>query len=323
MSNDPHIDAPLSPAQDALIAEFTKWSADLLKTEEKAKEITHPLYHYTDAAGLKGILEHQKFWFTDYQHLNDPSEFIHGTDLIHGAIRMLSPSGADEPVRHFCEIVSSMLGSPKIRDQFFLFMIASFSYDSDDLGQWRSYADNGRGYAIGFGRKAFDVVEPTPNQQPDEKVFVGPVIYDMQERSEQITAVVNRATAVVLQAHSQGVLSNAFMQELSRCTLASPLIWYALTSKHPAYKHEQEVRLVMANARENLVPFIKTRVRGSEIVPYVEHKMPMRKPPHLLEIVVGPAAPAGAERSVRIMLDALGADATVGVNRSGIPYRAV
>lgn len=32
------------------------------------------LFHYTDAAGLKGILEQNEFWATHYQHLNDFNE---------------------------------------------------------------------------------------------------------------------------------------------------------------------------------------------------------------------------------------------------------
>src|SRR5271169_4560199 len=36
------------------------------------------IYHYTDDAGLKGILEHGTLWLTDICRLNDPSELDHG-----------------------------------------------------------------------------------------------------------------------------------------------------------------------------------------------------------------------------------------------------
>jgi hypothetical protein len=30
--------------------------------------VTAPLYHYTDAQGLEGIISAQQIWFTHYQH---------------------------------------------------------------------------------------------------------------------------------------------------------------------------------------------------------------------------------------------------------------
>jgi hypothetical protein len=33
------------------------------------------------------------------------------------------------------------------------YFVCSFSSDSEELGQWRAYADNGRGYALGFDGK--------------------------------------------------------------------------------------------------------------------------------------------------------------------------
>jgi hypothetical protein len=36
------------------------------------------IYHYTNSAGLKGILESGNLWFSDIFGLNDPSELRHG-----------------------------------------------------------------------------------------------------------------------------------------------------------------------------------------------------------------------------------------------------
>lgn len=113
----------------------------------------------------------------------------------------------------------------------------------------------------------------------------------------------------------------AFIQEFSRHLIASPLIWNALTSKHPAYAHEQEVRLVLIGTADKLVPFIKTRSRGSEIVPYIPHPWNVREPGSIAEVLVGPAAPPGAEQAVRMLLKAYGLR-DVEISRSAIPYRA-
>ena len=114
-----------------------------------------------------------------------------------------------------------------------------------------------------------------------------------------------------------------FMQAFAREIIAQPLIWNCLTSKHPAYQHEQEVRLVIMGTPASLAPHIKTRLRGSEIVPYIAHPMPLRQPHNIAEIVVGPAATVDAERTLCTMLNSLGVDTKIGISRSDIPYRAV
>ena len=113
------------------------------------------------------------------------------------------------------------------------------------------------------------------------------------------------------------------MDQFAREIIAQPLIWNCLTSKHPAYQHEQEVRLVIMGTPERLAPFVTTRYRGSEIVPYIPQPMPLREPGNILEIVVGPAAPTDTERTLRTMLGTLGIDPNVHICRSDIPYRAL
>jgi hypothetical protein len=52
----------------------------------------------------------------------------------------------------------------------------------------------------------------------------------------------------------------------------------------------------------NLSSYIKTRMRGSESVPYVAHPFAISTPGTIHEIVVGPSATADAEDRVRVML---------------------
>jgi hypothetical protein len=39
------------------------------------------VYHYTDDAGLRGIIESGTLWYTDVSYLNDPSEFKYGVSI--------------------------------------------------------------------------------------------------------------------------------------------------------------------------------------------------------------------------------------------------
>lgn len=313
---------PLVKALD----EYAAWSDKHASFEQAKIIIDNPLYHYTDGNGLRGILANQSIWFTDYRHLNDPSELIHGIEMAHDVIRLLA-NGADGRVGLFLQTITDMF-SEKNFSATLNFFISSFSKARDDLGQWRSYADNGRGYAIGFAPRHFRIESPT-GTKPNDNIFVGPVLYGVAEVCNRHELAISEVAAIFLKAAEANatILSDKsvgipFMQDMARAIIASPFIWNSLTSKHPAYEHEQEVRLVMLGQHKELKPHITTRFRGSEIVPYIPHKMSLRSADEIVEIVVGPSAPRDAEHSLRTLLDSLGIDANVPISRSDIPYRA-
>jgi hypothetical protein len=107
---------------------------------------------------LKGILETGEIWLTDIFSLNDPSELRHG--LSH-ALKILNTKAATGPPESkiFAKDFGAFTQQGGIQRSAHYFM-CSFSSCGDDLGQWRAYADNGRGYALGFDgkglEKAFD-----------------------------------------------------------------------------------------------------------------------------------------------------------------------
>jgi hypothetical protein len=309
------------------IDEFDQWTKEYLECEQRKNTIDTALYHYTDASGLKGIIESETIWFTDYRHLNDPSELTHGIDMARDVINRIPITDASG--REFLDCLADMFSTKNFEGRF-EFFIASFSRDRDELGQWRAYADNGRGFAIGFAQHVFRIEEDRPDLKPNEKTFVGPVLYDIRDIMERHAHAIDKAVSIVLKAANANAdvvkdetTRDHFIQELCRNIISAPLIWNCLTSKHPAYKHEKEVRLLLLNQRSNLMPYIKTRLRGSEIVPYISLPQPVRQPHMIAEIVVGPAAGADAERTVRTMLDSFKMDPNIPISRSYIPYRAL
>jgi hypothetical protein len=313
-----------SVLRDAIL-KFDNWAEQQLSLEQKTNAIGSPLYHYTDWRGLQGIVESQEIWFTDYRHLNDPSELIHGIDVAHQVAHELA-TVSNGLVRMFLETFVDMF-SPENLSKTLEFFIASFSRERNDLGQWRAYADNGRGFAIGFSPNMFSVAESLSTDVLGE--FVGPVVYEIDEIRARYALAIERATAVFWET----VCANAslledreigvpFMQEIAKHLIASPSIWNCLTSKHSAYAHEREVRLIILGQREQLLPHIMTRLRGSENVPFIAHSMPLREPQSIVEIVVGPAAINDAERSLRTFLISAGID-PIKISRSDVPYRVL
>ena len=53
------------------------------------------IYHYTDDAGLRGIIEHGSLWCTDVAYLNDPSEIKYGVSI---AADLLNAEASNAPV---------------------------------------------------------------------------------------------------------------------------------------------------------------------------------------------------------------------------------
>jgi hypothetical protein len=105
------------------------------------------IYHYTDAAGLFGILTGGQLRLTDIFGLNDPSELRHGIQL---GISALSDAAqnAHPAAKVFARIFQEIMsGNVQAIAHFF---VGCFSENGDELGQWRAYGDDGRGFAIGF-----------------------------------------------------------------------------------------------------------------------------------------------------------------------------
>jgi hypothetical protein len=309
------------------IAHYNRWIDGELKKEQDANRIGDTLYHYTNAAGLEGIIKSEAVWFTDYRHMNDPSEISHGIELCRDVIRLRKP-GTDGRVALFLDCLADFMRLDNF-SRALEYFIGSFSRAADDLGQWRAYSDNGRGIAIGFAPHLFGI-EHTTDKSPDDVAFVSPVIYDLGAARQRLGTAIEQAERIFLDAANahRDLLANKdvgipFMQDMARAVIASPLIWNCLTSKHPAYAHEQEVRLIILGLHEKLRPYIRTRIRGADTVPYVAYKMPLQREYSIAHIIVGPAANSDAERTVRMMLESLGIRHDIPISRSVIPYRAL
>ena len=106
-SEDATSPAPLPPALHGAIGKYRQWADEHLKAERDTNTIDTPLYRYTDGHGLKGIIADQRIWFTDYRHMNDPSELIHGMEVGRGTAAEIALH-ADKRVQMFLETLIDM-----------------------------------------------------------------------------------------------------------------------------------------------------------------------------------------------------------------------
>lgn len=290
---------------------FRKRVDTRLESQQEADRVQQPLYHYTTAAALKGIFETEQLWFTDYRFQNDPDEFRYGKELAVEVLKNLKARNNFEG--QLIDTVRSILTSDQMDSALDVFL-ACFTRKRDDLGQWETYGGNGRGFAIGFAPKMF-AIEDSDFQTLIEKTFCGPVVYDETEALSRHREAIGWALDEFWGAASSSphrmkssVKRNAFLREMRISLISQPLIWYSLTAKKHAYHVEDEVRQVLLGAGNGLKPYIQTRPRGSEIVPYVAVPWRVREAGMIDEIIVGPAASLEAEKDVIAMLRSYGID---------------
>jgi hypothetical protein len=198
---------------------------------------------------------------------------------------------------------------------------ACFSKNGDVLSQWRAYADDGKGYSIGF--KAQDLI----------KLQIRPlkVLYNEKEQIEELK---NRILAVFeVEKSEKKKFSKQFFETCFRiaCDLSS--------YKNPAFIEEQEVRLIHVLNFEQSSIFLKLvdhggtafgrkvngqqvnfRMKGSLPVPFLDLDFTnSNKINPIKEVIVGPKNDAQLT-AISVFLETIGIE-SVNLKKSTASYR--
>lgn len=291
----------------------------------KVEAVSPPpmLFHYTNDVGLRGILESGTLWLTDIFNLNDPSELRHGLRI---AIQLLK--GREDPARPEIELFASQLERFDIDagvEQAGHFFICCFSGDGDDLGQWRAYGDDGRGFALGFEAKSLEGGFTIKNGKPIRNNSTFHITYDDAELATLETTFTDEIEPLISLPRTLSMTGdqiNSYMRNL--LTYHSlHVIRSTMFFKHEAYRNEREYRFQQLFRRDRAPPAVKLRHRPYSVVRYREFSWRNEAPGALQKIVVGPAADrAKAKQFADDCLREFCAGNTVDVEYSTIPYRS-
>jgi len=128
------------------------------------------VHHYTSLEVALGILKSGRMWFTERTHLNDPSEVLRGLEI---AASILRKRDRVSDATHLEANAQGVFRN-------FRFFSASFSFEPDDISQWRSYADDGRGVALSFKASMFKEAKAHVDRfiSDDPTVLVCPMSYE-------------------------------------------------------------------------------------------------------------------------------------------------
>ena len=319
-------DSDMFPADmRAEISKFDAAADETMKSIGRALDARAPppiIYHYTNDAGLRGILESGKLWLTDIFNLNDPSELSHGFSH---AVSILSNKAADGHrwTKLFAQAFEKF-DTPRLQASAHFF-VGSFSSSGDELGQWRAYADNGRGYTLGFDTKALEsaFVRASDVSRYSNNTF--PVTYDDAQLAGIHRKFVEMIFPLITLPNGRQLpheVTSAYWTELT-VVLAMHVVRSALFYKHEAYSNEKEYRFLQLH-RADMPPLeVKFRARPCSLVRYRDFDWRSLAPEALKRIVIGPSA--DHQRAVQFASDCLRSfhAGKAEIILSKIPYRAV
>ena len=276
-----------------------------------------PLFHYTNARGLMGIVEKRQVWATHCRHLNDMREMQAGSTLVRDALRSLHTEARQLRAGDLLRALERRLDATPIHT-FYAPFLASFSQDGDLLSQWRAYGDDGAGYSLGLDLASVlatrtGITVRLVKCEYDADAF-------QRRARDGFVAIAQKMDAY----REAGFTDEARL--LKRAHRAFMLHASVLVPrfKSPGFREEREWRLVAFTADEkDEVKLAKFREGRRGLIPYFEigldhgdNRMP------LTSVIVGPMSDplAGAEAAALLLLQH-GYPASI-VTRSDIPYRS-
>ena len=272
------------------------------------------IYHYCPPEAFLQIVSSRTIWLSASYTLNDSTERSWGYSIFVKAAKSLEQEVGSEFVNWIAEPVIA-------GDSHSMLMIACFSLDADVLSQWRAYADDGRGFAIGFS--------PQLMQVPAKPLRV---LYDEDAQLKELIGNLKHTYEVEkLRGFKYGdeFQSHLFHMGLDLCAY-----------KNPAFREEREIRLAhlcgLDRKTKKVLPLgarspadgtrlsepLKTQFRMSKgvLVPYViVHYSKDSVAVPIKEIVLGPRN-ENAELNIEVFLNTIGV-VDVTVRRSTVPYR--
>lgn len=261
------------------------------------------VHHYTTLKGALGILETGRIWFTERTHLNDPSEISCGLEIAEKVLHK----------RNRASDATTLKTSAKNVFRDFRFFSASFSFECDDVSQWRNYADDGKGVVLSFKASAFD----NPKTHIDSLIGDDPaaLVCPMSYAPAGLESVINCIVEKWQGSDIGELCDHVFM--------------ISSMFKNECWKSEREYRFFVHHRREKILSsdYFRTRERDGQVVSYLD--LPIQNwdaagdfP--IYRICLGPAAADGLDAqlcdflfSQRIPIPG------EAISRSNIPYRSL
>ncbi len=238
------------------------------------------LYHYCGLDAFLSIIKNSTLWLSDIRKSNDYLECVYCRDKINEKIRgFLEDDKEALEAWNFGYNINSDLSMDMIS------YVACFSENKDQLSQWRGYADNGAGIAVGFSRESFaDLKEAAPSHISFRKV-----IYDEKEQEKFIERIARES----IKAMETKPVAQVAAELNQNYRLQFPVL------KNASFEEEAEWRIIFNDSfskrkrhvgKNILFSGIRYTVREKRLVSYIEMDFSKLKYNAIKEIWIGPKA---------------------------------
>lgn len=274
------------------------------------------LFHYCTVSTFSAIVSTGKVRMSSMRQSNDATE---GALVAEAVTRLARRAGCSQGD------LDSMQQRARDLESKFDGMALCMSEDADALSQWRGYADDGQGLAIGFSRAYLDNLVAA--SESDDTQF-GLNLYQAKYNPEEHDAAIEPLFSLLrdyapdrttIETDDERVAQlSQRIQGLQELRLLLEVYDQVFSLKHQAFVEEREWRLLHHFSWQHDQPdgFHPGR---SRLVPYVEFALPMDSVMPIAEVVLGPRHTSPSE-VVRQFLHKHG-HRGVSLRRSCAPYR--
>lgn len=236
------------------------------------------LYHYTKSNGINGIINHNCFWATKSDFLNDPNEFSH----IQGIIDEVCREHIKDASLKEMFLTDSLYAEKEKRREYF---VLSFSKCRDSITMWSEFG-NKTGYNIGF--KSDEIIERI--EEAAEIAYHGLVVYDTKKQKQLIRrnllgylpGLVKMPLDKLLEAGSNDRQDSSYLKACRKFRKMAEV--YAMFFKNEGFSEEQEYRFIFKKQKDTTVYF---RAKDGFMLPYIEIPLSEGNLP-IEEIMVAP-----------------------------------
>lgn len=187
------------------------------------------VYHYCSLETFRLIVENKVLFMSDYHYMNDSSEEKYFLDVFEEEMKSLYDGLSDEEkaniesddyMKKYMTRLSELYAN--------VCFICCFSNIRDDLNQWRTYGDDGKGICIGFDKSFFEGLAK-------EGFFAENITYQTKEK---LHSFISEKLISIKNDHSLINDSTEFTCEVKR-----KIGFKGAKVKNPAFLAENEFRI--------------------------------------------------------------------------------
>jgi hypothetical protein len=260
---------PQTPLDAGELQTIKKQIATQVSSLIKRRPPPAVLHHYTDAWGLKGIIESGRIRATHIAYMNDASEYLHAVYLLSEHIRAAKKTVTDKDQLALLDQIDEPVAGTK-PEHVAPYLVACFSEKENSLNQWRAYARGEGGYSIGFDCHSLSAA------LTQQDAILAPALYDRNEQSILTRALLDWSLNEYPKLASKRPPAE---RQTHLKSWAHHLLWFssglAPIMKNPAFEEESEWRSIYLLRAKREAQFI-AKPRG--LMPVVEMKLGQPNP---------------------------------------------